>query len=520
MQPANLALVNGQVKTLDASRPHADAVLVRNGRIVRVGSNEEIQDSRTDEPEFDCAGRAVVPGFIDGHAHLEMTCCALVHCLSCTTPPFTSLQQIASEIRNRAEHTHPGEWVIARSSFGMQNKVDERRLFSRRELDEISAVHPIIVYAGLHVTMLNTMALKELGLWERAEYPPKGTVIHLDENGEPAGVVTEIWDLMPEFSCDRVKSAVSQKITELFLAHGVTSIHNLPYGAEDIRAIQELQAEGVLPNRIRFYYHVPHHLSVDELVRTGLKSGFGNDDLRFGGTKLFVDGTGHDGFGNRLFDVKWEQDELDEVVLQSHRAGLQLWMHTLSQPAIDMGLAAIERAVKTFPAPHRHRLEHSGDFADSPEQMDRMERSGVYAVATPQFIYSQGDKHGDRFPRNFRYRTLIDRGFGVIGSSDTTGTVPDGIAPLFNMHCAVNRQTLRGSHFVPEEAVSAEEALKMFTIWPAAGAFEDRDKGTIEVGKLGDFAVLSDDPLVVPGERLANIQVEATIIGGNVVYER
>jgi predicted amidohydrolase YtcJ len=520
MHSNDLKLVNGRIITLDPARPVAEAVLVRDGRIEVVGSTIEVRAAGNSEPEFDCEGRTVVPGFIDGHAHLEMTCCALVHCLSCTTPPFSSLAGIAQEIKQRAEQTPKGEWVIARSSFGMQTKVDEGRLFHRVELDAISSEHPIIVYAGLHVTMLNTMALKALGLWDRVDSPPRGTVMHKDDDGSPTGVVTEIWDLMPEFGREQVKSAIREKITELFLANGVTTIHNLPYGKEDIQAVQELQESGDLPNRIRFYYHVPHHVSVDQLVEMGLKSGFGNDFLRYGGVKLFIDGTGHDGYGNRLFDVKWDQEELDEIVWKSHQNDLQLWMHSLSQPAIDMGLTAIERALEKRPAPHRHRLEHSGDFADSPEQMDRLQRAGALAVATPQFIYSQGDKVGDRFPRNFRYRSLIDRGFGIIGSSDSTGTVPDGIAPLFNISCAVNRRTLRGNHFLPEESVTVEEALKMFTIWPAFGAFEEQDKGSIEHGKFGDFAVLSDNILKVEPEALSEVKVDATIIGGRPVFER
>jgi predicted amidohydrolase YtcJ len=520
MYHEDLKLVNGQIITMDPARPRAEAALVRSGRIEVVGSTVEVRAAGNGEPEFDCEGRTVVPGFVDGHAHLEMTCCALVHCVSCTTPPFKSLAEISQVISQRAEETPPGEWVIARSSFGMQTKVEENRLFHRDELDAISSVHPIIVYSGLHVTMLNTMALKELGLWDRVDSPPRGTVMHRNDDGTPTGVVTEVWDLMPEFPVEMVKDAIRAKITELFLANGVTTIHNLPYGREDVKAVQELQASGELPNRIRFYYHIPHHLSVDTLVEIGLKSGFGNDFLRYGGVKLFIDGTGHDGYGNRVFDVKWDQEELDEIVEKAQREGLQLWMHTLSQPAIDMGITAVERAVTKYPGPHRHRLEHSGDYTDSPEQMDRLKNAGLLAVATPQFIYSQGDKVGDRWPRNFRYRSMIDRGFQIIGSSDSTGTVPDGIAPLFNMACAVNRKTLRGQHFEPSEAVTAEEALKMFTIWPAIGAFEEHDKGSIEAGKFGDFAVLSADPLTVKPEALYEMQVEATIIGGKVVYER
>src|SRR5690606_13482513 len=252
----------------------------------------------------------------------------------------------------------------------------------------------------------------------------------------------------------------------------------------------------------------------------GIKPGFGDEMLSYGGVKAFIDGCCHDGYGNKVWDLKWTREQLDEFVCRVHAAGHQLWMHINSQPSIDFGLDAYERALGERPGPHRHRLEHSADFAVEDAQIQRLKRLGIGAVTTPQLIYSQGDTRGDRYPRPFNRRSLLDAGLEVIGSSDATGTVPDGITPLFNIACAVTRRTQRGNIYHPEEAVTVEEALKMFTIWPARWAYEDHLKGTIVPGKLADFAVLSADPFDVEPEALFDLQVDATILGGEVVFAR
>jgi predicted amidohydrolase YtcJ len=308
----------------------------------------------------------------------------------------------------------------------------------------------------------------------------------------------------------------------------VTSILNLPYSAEDMRAVQELQAAGELPLRLRQHIHVPHQVSLAGLLAMGLKPGFGDDMLRYGGVKIFVDGVGHDGYGKRVYDLKWEPEELTEFICRAHAAGQQLWMHVCSQPAIRLICDAVEEALRRHPAVprgrHRHRIEHAADYLIDDADIARVKALGLLVITTPAFIYAQGDvlalPNSERWPRRFRLRTLVEQGFGVIGCSDSTGSIPDGIAPLYNIACAVTRRTLSGNTYVPEEAVSVEDALRMFTIWPAYGGFEERAKGSIAPGKLGDFAVLSADPRAVEPDALFDLRVEATILGGEVVYER
>jgi predicted amidohydrolase YtcJ len=504
---------------MEPARPEAEAVLVEHGRITRVGSTGEVREAAPRARLFDATGRTVVPGFVDGHAHFEMTCLALTYALSCPTPPYRSLAEIADALRGRTRRAAPGQWVLGRTSFGLYAKVPEGRLFTRHDLDAVSTEHPIAVLAGLHVAMLNTRALETLGLWDAAQ-TPRGAMVHREPSGAPSGVATEVWDLLPAFGLEETQAALRARAAELFLQNGVTTVHTIPFSPTDVAADQLLQQAGQLPLRLRLYYHVPHHIALDALLALGLRPGFGDEMLRFGGVKIFVDGTGHDGYGNRRLDFKWDAEELAAFVSRAHDGGLQLWMHVNSQPAIRMAASAVEAALGRRPEAHRHRLEHGGDFVDSVEDMRRLRGLGIRLVATPQFLQSQGDVPGTRFPRPLRLRTLLDEGFELVGGSDSTGTVPDGMAPLFNIGCAVRRQTRRGRDVLPEERITVEEGLKMFSIWAARGAFEEGEKGSIAPGKLGDLAVLSRDPRAVPAEELADVRVDATILGGEVVYER
>jgi predicted amidohydrolase YtcJ len=371
----DLALVNGRLLTMDPLQPEAEAALVRDGRIVLVGTTAAVQAAAPRIAEYDCRGRTVVPGFIDGHAHFEMTCTALACSVSCTTPPYRSLAEIAAVLRERVATTSKGEWIVGRSSFGLYAKVTEGRLFTRHDLDAVTQDHPLVVLAGLHVAMLNTRALEALGLWNQGA-PPRGVTVHRDGSGFPTGVATEIWDRLPTLPTEQVKDAIHRKARELFSANGVTSVHTIPSSAADVMADQELHAQGELPLRLRLYHHVSPDVSLATLTGLALTPSFG-------GVKIFVDGTGHDGYGNRLWDVKWSQAELDALVSDAHRAGLQLWMHVNAVPTIQMATAAVEQAVRAHPTPHRHRLEHGADFVDDPADMARIRAAGIRLMTTP-----------------------------------------------------------------------------------------------------------------------------------------
>ncbi|HJS74726.1 MAG TPA: amidohydrolase family protein, partial [Vicinamibacteria bacterium] len=483
----DFAIVNARMVTMDVLRPEAEAALVSGTRISFVGTSAEVRSRAPDARVFDARRRVVVPGFVDAHTHFELTCLGTSFQAACHTPPYSSLREIAKVLASKASDTPKGQWVIGRGSFGMREKIEERTLPTRHDLDAITTEHPLVLFSGLHVAMLNTRGLKELGLWARE--PPRGVRVLREAGGQPSGVATEVWDLLPGYPLAEVRQAVRAHAKEIFISKGTTSLSTIPFSSDDVRANQELQAAGELPLRIRVYYHVPRVISLDSLLATGLLSGAGNDLFRYGGIKIFVNGTISDGLGNAIEDFKWTQAELSDFVTRAHDAGIQLLMHVLSRDALLMAAAAVEEAVRRHPKSHRHRVEHGGDRLDAPEDMKRLKAAGIRVVCTPHFGRRPGT--ASRVPR---FRTMIEEGIEPIAVTDTTGTVPEASGPLFNIACAMTPKTDGGAAPSAEEALTFEEALRMHTIWAAAGGFEEQDKGSIAAGKLGDFAVLSDDP--------------------------
>ncbi len=510
---SDLAIVNARMITMDGRRPEAEAALVSGGRIALVGTTDEVKSEARDARVFDAGRRVVVPGFVDAHTHFELTCLGASFQAACHTPPYTSLREIVKVLASKAADTPKGQWVIGRGSFGMREKVEERVLPTRHDLDAVTTEHPLILFSGLHVAMMNTRGLRKLGLWDRE--PPRGVRVLREASGQPSGIATEVWDLLPGYPIDDVGKAVRAHAKEIFISKGTTSLSTIPFSSDDVRADQELQAAGELPLRLRVYYHVPRVISLESLLDTGLLSGAGNDMFRYGGIKIFVNGTTGDGLGNAIDDFKWTEEELSEFVSRAHEAGIQLLMHVLSREAMLMAAAAVEEAVRRHPRSHRHRVEHGGDRLGALEDMRRLKAAGILVVCTPHFARRPGT--ASRVPR---FRTMIEEGLEPIAVTDTTGTVPEASGPLFNIACAMTPKEDGGAAPSAQEALTFEEALRMHTLSAAAGGFEERDKGSIAIGKLGDFAVLSADPRGRPGKEVFGIEVVATILGGEIVFER
>ena len=507
----DLALINGRILSMDPTRPAAEAVLARNGRIVAVGSNAEIEREADGAERFDAGGRVVVPGFVDTHVHFEMTCLAREYQVACHTPPHRSLREIFDTLTASVADTPSDQWVIGRSSFSLAGKVEERRLANRHELDAITTDHPLALFSGLHVAMLNTRALHELGLWEQADNPPRGVYIDLEPPGTPSGIATEVWDLLPAYTVDEVKLALRNHAEDIFVSQGTTTICNIPWSANDLRADQALQAHGELPVRLRAYHHVPRTVSLTSLLDAGLVSGMGDSMFRFGGIKIFVDGIGFDGLGNVVEDSKWTRDELNEFVSSAHAGGIQLIMHALTTKGLLMAADAVEAAMRRDGRPHRHRIEHAGGLLERPVEFERLRALGILPVVTPHFWQEEGYA----VPK---YRTMIERGLRPVMVTDTTGTVPGSSAPLRNMAAAMLESNRGGAAPNASETLTFEQALRMNTEWAAYSIFEDHEKGTIAPGKLADFAVLSEDPRAVSGAELFNVGVDATILGGEIVH--
>ena len=511
----DLAVVNGRVVTLEDDQPAAEAVLVRQGRIALVGTTDQVTREAGSAPRFDAAGRTVVPGFVDPHVHFEMACNALSYQVACHTPPFTSLREIKDALRAKAAGTPSGEWIIGRGSFGMARRVEEGHLPDRAELDVLTEDHPLILYSGFHVAMINTRGLEELGLWDDDTNVPRGAVLHRDDFGAPTGIATEVWPMPPPYTVDQVKAALNAHARDLYVSKGITSISTLPLAGTDLVADQALQASGDLPIRLRAYYHVPHLLTLEDFLGMGLQPGFGTDMFRVGGVKIFVDGAGSDGLDRRFADFKWTQGELDAFVLRAHSHGVQLMMHAVTDPGHQMIEAAVEATLAREPASLRPRIEHGGDVEDI-ERIRRLARLGIIPVITPQQERAAAPRTRPRTTP--RYRTLVEAGVMPAACSDATGTVPV-FSPLGAIASLVASPE-EGGGTPPGEELTFDDALRMHTIWAARSGFEDDNRGSVAVGKFGDLAVLSADHEAMSGGELYDLRVDATILGGEVVFER
>jgi predicted amidohydrolase YtcJ len=521
---ADLALTNATVWTMDPAHPRASAVLVLNGRIVHVGSDADILAAGRGVPHFDAGGRTVVPGFIDSHTHLETACqfYSGLH-LDVHVPPVRNLPQMFDLVRRRVAETAEGRWILARSSFSFDTGLEDRRFPTRSELDALSTTHPIVILAGLHVAVLNTLAFKQLGLWTAQEVSQLrwkdgrrriGTDVARDQEGVPTGVVTEIYDLVSAkiSTHEETRNAIRTQAIPNFVAKGITSVLTMPFSSDDLVADQELQSEGSLPLRLRVHHIVPLVAPLESLLDCGLLAGQGNDLYRFGGVKLFVAGAGVDAHARPLSDVKWTQEELNDTVSRAHCAGFQVLLHEEGHESFELAVNAVEYAQRRRPRALRHRLEHYAEL-ESIEEMRRVKQAGMRVTITVPF-----DK-GVRYPDyNPRYATLIREGLEPVAISDATGTIPN-FSPLQGIASIVASAGEGGS--APEgESPSLEDAIRMWTSWAASAQFEENDKGSITAGKLGDFAVLSGDLDRYRGGALFDLEVDATILGGKVVNQR
>jgi len=510
---SNVAVVNAKVLTVEPSRPSAEAVLVRGGRIAHVGTSAEVKAKAADARVFDAGGRTVVPGFIDAHTHMEVALSHQLYAADVHTPPLKTIREVQGVLAQKAATTPKGEWVIGRAGFGLENGVAEKRLLSRQELDEVSQDHPVIVFSGRHISMLNTRALKAIEMWDAATAkPPMGTTIHRDSSGVPTGLATEVFYFLPEFSVEQMKTAIRGRAKEMFTDRGTTTIYTIPFSRHDIHADLELQRAGELPLRIRMFYHVPHMTSLEGLLNIGYPSGVGDDMFRFGGMKIFVDGTGGDALGNRYDDVKWTQDELNHLLASADAAGIQTILHLVTDGGLRMATAAIEETRRRNPKrPYLvHRIEHGGDRGGI-EGVRHLRDLGIRLSITPG--------RGRRGATRPRYKTLVQEQSDPILITDTTGTTSGSSDILFKIACAAVSVDEGGGAPKGEE-LGFEGALRLFTIGNARCGYEDGDKGSIAAGKLGDLVVLSGDPLTTAPKNLFDLKVDATILGGDVVFQR
>lgn len=539
---ATLALINGNIYSLDGRKE--EAIAIKGENIIKVGSNDEIKiliDSNTEV--IDLEGKAVVPGFNDTHAHLVGYGSAIN---AVDLNDVTSIDELVYKCKQFIEEKgiEPGKWLYGRGWNQNLFLKDDKRFPTREDLDKISTEHPILLIRVCgHVGLSNTKALESVGITKDTFIA--GGTFDKDEQGNPNGVIREAsleWykkNIHPKPSIEDIKESILSGAMEL-IKHGVTSIHtedsyDLGYGGDfmDIyNAYNSLIKERKLPLRVYQKVSLPKKDDLLGFLQTGLRTGHGDSYYKIGPLKQWCDGTMgartaavledySDDPGNRGILV-YEEDELYENVYIAHKEGMQVCLHAIGDRALSTVLNVYDRVLEELPRPHRHRIVHCQ--VGNIELYRKLAKLGIIIniqpLSTATDIPIMNSRLGNkREKESHNWRTLTDLGVCISASSDVPVESPN---VFYGIHAIVNRRSLLdkpGEEWLPEQAVTVEEALKMYTINSAYAAFEDDIKGTLTEGKLADMVVLDENPFEIDNKELKNIKVLTTIVGGKIMYK-
>lgn len=515
-------LINGNIITMKTSKPRAQAAAILNSRIVEVGSNAEVKrligkNTKT----IDLRGKTVVPGFIDTHAHMA----SLGHSLTwIDLRGINSIKEMQKKLQDRVRETPKGKWILGRGWD--QDRFKERRYPTRWDLDTVSPFNPVVFNRVCgHICVANSKALELANITKETLTPPSGQIDKNPKTSEPTGILREaandlVWNTVPESSEEELAQVCGLACKKAVEA-GLTSVHWFVYKPVEIRALQTLREQGRLP--LRVYIVIPIEF-LSCLQDAGVSTGLGDHMLKLGGVKILADGSlgARTAALNKPYNDEpstkgilcWGRKELEETIVKAQDAGFQVCVHAIGDRAINETLSAFEKVLKKKPRKDfRHRLEHASVL--NKQLIRRLRRLGLIACVQPHFVISdfwvESRLGAARARWTYPFKTLIENGVLLAGGSDCP---VEPVSPLLGVYALVARESF------PEERVSVEEALRVYTVNAAFASFEEDVKGSIEVGKLADFAVLSHDPFVVKPEKIRDITVEMTIVGGKIVYSK
>ncbi len=549
MQPADLVVLNAKILTVDAGFREAQALAVRDGRFVAVGSTAEVRARIGAATRvIDGGGRTVIPGLIDSHVH------ALGVAAAEASQPFQNLRSIGELqdwIRATARRVPRDTWIWTPRVY--PPRLRERRFPTRQELDEAAPHHPVAV-DGAYAFSLNSMALRAAGV-TRASADPPGGAIAKDARGEPTGLLRNVGAMLAPFrpSASAIPPPdMLERVHQQYVRTGITSVIERDGTVEGYRAYEALQRAGRLHVRATVTFRIPHPedaAQVEQFI-AGLPFRFGGGDdwLKVGPLKIFVDGGillgtafMRDPYGAGAHDLYAIDDpayrgfltltpeQIRSAIATGHKHGWQMVAHVTGDAGVDAVLDAFAAAQAQRPGPDRRdTLIHA--YFVHPESAVRAARLGVLVDTQPAWYYQDADALAaglgrERLAHFIGLRTLRQAGVDVAINTDHMFGLDRDEAfnpfnPFLTIYAATTRRTQSGAIVSGDEAVSRQEALRMMTSAAARFSFDEKTRGSIEVGKLADFVVLDTDILTCPPDRLRAIQPEMTVIGGRVVYER
>lgn len=523
---------NGIIYTLDTATPLVEAVFVHDGIIQAIGSNEDMQKWVDDATKIvDLQNRFVYPGFNDAHLHLY----GFSHYLRrVNLIDSTSIEEVIARTKQfiKTHNISPTTPIIGRG--WNQNQFSEKRSLTKADLDEISLTQPIALsrICG-HVSVLNSVAIRQLGLSEASHVDGGSINVHTGELTEKALMLIDALidepslEELKDMLCDGMRIANSKGITSL----QVDDLNHLPKSdfTKMLQAYNELKAENRLTTRLYLQCLLPEMPDLDHFLSLGYKTHIGDHFLKVGPLKILIDGS----LGARTAaliepysdaDTKgiltYSDESLYALMEKAHLAGMQLAVHAIGDAAHEQILRLFDRLLTQHPKDnHRHGIVHAQ--VTNPGILHTMKRLDIIAYIQPIFLNSDipmvkerlGDK---RASESYAFKEMLDLGIHAPISTDCP---VEPIDALPNIQCAVTRQTLDGQlTYRSDQAYSVEEALKGYTIEGAYASFEEHIKGKLIPGFVADFSVLEKDLYHVPKNSIKDVKVLYTYLQGNPVF--
>jgi predicted amidohydrolase YtcJ len=530
---ADSVLVNARMWTADPGRPWAEAAAVRDGRIAAVGTSAEIRRlAGPGTAVLDLHGAFVLPGFIDSHVHFINGGLSL---LSVQLRPAASRADFISRIAAKARELPKGEWIL--NGDWDHQAFDPVELPRRDWIDAATPDHPVCVNRlDGHMVLCNSLALQRAGLTRRTPDPPGGEIVRDPGTGEPTGILKDaamdlVYAKVPEPSPDQVRRAADAAMAYA-AERGVTSVQDVS-GEAGLGIYQELRRAGRLD--VRIYYYVPI-ATVEDVLRSGLRNGFGDTLLRFAGMKGFADGSL--GSATAYFFEPYADDPgragllgaqmfpdglMEKRVRAADRGGLQVALHAIGDRANAVVLDLLERVAADSPGrDRRFRIEHAQHVR--PADFARFARLGATAAVQPYHAIDDGRwaerKIGPQRARTtYAFRSFLLAGVRLAFGSDWPVAPMD---PLWAIYAAVTRRTLDDKNpdgWIPEQKIGLEDALRAYSSGPAYLEYAEAEKGALKPGFLADFAVLDRNLFAIPPEEIRKVRVLRTIVGGRTVFE-
>lgn len=533
-EAADTVFLNGSVWTVDPDHPQAEALAVKDDKILRVGTSSDIEKMIGDHTQvIDLKGVFVLPGFTDCHTHFIDGGFSLSRV---QLGEARSREDFRNLIQDKARELGPNDWIL--DGNWDHQRFDPPELPTKEWIDEVTPENPVYVnrHDG-HMVLVNSLALKMAGITKDTAEPAGGEIVRDPLTGEPTGILKDAaMDLVsrhiPEPSFEEKMQASAAALEEAN-RFGVTSIHDMGYSSS-FEVYRKLLDQGRLTARLKLYIPIRE---IERLTGPDREAFPGNDFLKIAGVKGFVDGSL--GSSTALFFDPYSDDPekrgilvsdmfpegiMEERIMEADRAGLQVAVHAIGDEANHIILDIFEKIMQTTgERDRRWRVEHAQHLI--PQDFERFGQLRIIASVQPYHAIDDGrwaeQKIGkERARRTYAFRSLLDHGVTIACGSDWT-VAP--LNPLTGIYAAVTRQTLDDKNpegWIPEQKISLEQAIKGYTLNAAYAEFSEHIKGSIEQGKLADLAVLDQNLFEIPPESIMDTHVLMTVIGGKIVYER